>query len=152
VPFRPDRLKALREVKGLSQEQLGKLAGLSHSAIAKNESGRTLPGSEVLESLARALDCTIDYLHGLGPEYENPMTAAAQMAFEVAGSSLTVEQRERCRRVLRHPDAPRTTKAWVTFAEMLDHAIGSPTAALALVKTDPKPTPGRRHHTDSSVT
>jgi len=154
VPFRPDRLKALREAKGLSQEQLAAHAGLSHSLIAKSENGRNMPRSDALDKLAEALDCTIDYLHARGREYESAAKAAAHMAFDVFVSQrvLTDAQRERCHRALAHPDAPRTAGAWQSVAEMIDLAIGptSPTSALALVEgIPPKPKPmavARRRH------
>lgn len=138
MPFRPDRLKALRESKGLSQEQLGKRAGLNHSVVAKSENAKNSPRSEGLEKLAQALDCTIDYLHGRGPEYGSPTIAAGHMAFDifVVQDALTEEQRERCRRVLKHPDAPKTVEAWRSFLEMIEIAIGPrpPIASLALVE------------------
>jgi transcriptional regulator with XRE-family HTH domain len=140
VPFRPDRVKDLREAKGLSQQQLEKLAGLSHSAISKTEQGKTLPGSEVLDKLARALDCTIDYLHERGCEYSSPPVAAAHMAFNVfiAQENLTDDRRESCRRALRHTEAPRTAQAWRSFAEMLEAAIGpTPSSSLSLVEERP---------------
>lgn len=142
MPFRPDRLKDLREAKGLSQEQLGKQAGLSHSLIAKSESGKNLPRSDALDKLAGALDCTIDYLHERGPNYESPAVAAAHMAFDVfkAQQDLTDEQRERCRRALRHSDAPKTAQAWRSLAEMIELAIGpTSTRSLALVGRRLKP-------------
>ncbi|MGD0792181.1 MAG: helix-turn-helix transcriptional regulator [Terriglobales bacterium] len=136
MPFRPERLKNLREAKALSQDQLSKLAGLSQSVIAKSENGKNLPGSEALDKLARALDCTIDYLHGRGYEYGSPGAAAANMAFDVfvASQVLTDEQIARCRRALQHPDAPKTAKAWHSFAEMIELAMGpTSTTSLALV-------------------
>ena len=128
MPFRPDRLKALREAKGLSQEQLEKLAGVSHSMIAKSEKGKSLPGSETLDRLALALDATIDYLHGRGLEGVDPPTAAARMAFDVftRDPGLTDERRERCRSALAHADAPKTARGWRSFAEMLELAVGPP--------------------------
>lgn len=145
MPFRPDRLKALREAKGLSQEQLGKQAGLHHSVITKSENGKNAPRSQGLEKLAEALDCTIDYLHGRGKDYQSPTAAAAHMAFDVfvTQQDLTDEQRERCRRASRHVDAPKTAKAWRSFAEMIDLAIGpTSTTSIALVgerQLKPKP-------------
>jgi len=154
VPFRPDRLKALREAKGLSQEQLAKLAGLSHSLIAKSEHGKNLPRSDTLDKLAQALDCTIDYFHGRGREYENAETASATMAFDVFVSQrvLTDGQYERCRRALAHADAPRTTRAWQSFAEMIDLVVGPTSSTNALVPLEAhRPTPkpmavARRRH------
>jgi transcriptional regulator with XRE-family HTH domain len=152
MPFRPDLLGAIREAKGFSQQQLSALAGLSQSIVAKTESGKNSPGSEVLGKLAEALDCTADFLLGRGPEYETPRVAAAHMAFEVARSSLTDEQSEKCRRVLRHPEAPKTAKGWLAFAEMLVLAIEPQAAALALVKRGPKPAAGRRPRRNSGAT
>jgi|SRR2546425_5897149 len=154
MPFRPDLLRALREAKGLSQQQLSKGASLSQSVIAKCEKGKNLPGSEVLEKLAQALDCTMDYLHGRGYEYHSAPVAAAHMALDVvvAQGVLTDEQQERCRRALRHPDAPKTAQGWRSFAEMLNLAMGpaSSTATLALIREQrPKSKPmavARRHH------
>ena len=136
MPFRPDRLKALREAKNLSQEQLAELAGLSHSLIAKSESGKNSPRSDALDKLSRALDCTIDYLHGRGYEKHLPAVAAAQMAFDVfVTEGVSDEVCEKCRRIITHPDAPKTARAWRSFAEMLGLAIGptSSTNALSLV-------------------
>jgi transcriptional regulator with XRE-family HTH domain len=138
VPFRPDRLRALREAKGLSQEQLGEKAGLSHSLIAKSENGKNLPRSDALDKLAQALDCTMDYLHGRGHEYESAPVAAAHMALDVvvAQGALTDEQCKGCRRALRHPDAPKTAQVWRSFAEMLNLAVGpgSSITSLALIR------------------
>jgi transcriptional regulator with XRE-family HTH domain len=150
MPFRPERLKALRDAKALSQEQLSVLAGLSQSVIAKSENGKNLPGSEALDKLAAALDCTIDYLHERGHDYESPAVAAAHMAFDVfvTRQALTDEQYERCRRVLRHADAPKTAQAWLSFAEMVELAIGpASTTSLALVgdrRLKPKPIAAQR--------
>jgi len=139
VPFRPDRLKSLRDAKGLSQEQLGKIAGLCHSVIAKSEKGTNQPRSEALDKLAQALDCTIDYLHGRGPEYDNVNMAASQMAFDAAQPFLTDEQRKRCRRVLQHPEAPRTAQAWRSLAEMTELALGSTRQSAPLKLIDRRP-------------
>jgi len=154
VPFRPDRLKALRDAKGLSQEQLGKRSGLSHSIITKSEKGQNQPRSAALDKLAEALDCTMDYLHGRGRDYESPTVAAAHMAFDVfvRQQVLTDEQRERCHRALGHADAPRTAQGWRSFAEMLNLALGStsPATSLALIEEHrqrSKPMAiARRHH------
>jgi transcriptional regulator with XRE-family HTH domain len=141
MPIRPDRLKDLRDTKGLSQGQLSKLAGLSQSVIAKTENCRNSPGSDVLDKLAQALDCTTDYLLGRGPNYETPAIAATRMAFDVfiRQDDVTDEQRERCSRALRHQDAPNTAQAWRSFLEMMELAKGpiSPNTSLTLVEARP---------------
>lgn len=127
MPFQYDRLRGLRDSKGLSQPQLAGQAGLSQSVIAKTEAGSNTPGADVLEKLAEALECTTDYLLGRGPGFGNPAMAAAHMSLDVfiARQHLTDEQREACRRILQHPDAPRTSQAWRSLSEMLEMATAS---------------------------
>jgi transcriptional regulator with XRE-family HTH domain len=143
MAFRPDLLRGLRETKGFSQEKLAEIAGLSQSVITKAEQGKSVPGGDVLDKLASALDCTMDYLFGRGDaEYGGLPAAAAKMAFDVFArqASVTEQQRDRCRPALSHPDAPKTAKAWYALAEIIDLAIErvhpSP-ANLSVVKQPP---------------
>jgi len=58
-------LKALREERELSQDQLGKALGYkSHSIIAQWESGRMFPAIENLIAIANFFGVSIDYLVG----------------------------------------------------------------------------------------
>lgn len=59
------RLRLIREVRGLSQSELARSAEMQPSAIAHFESGRRLPSFENLRALAIALRCTADYLLGI---------------------------------------------------------------------------------------
>jgi transcriptional regulator with XRE-family HTH domain len=141
--FKPDRLRGLREIKGLSQEKLAEIASLSQSVIPKVEKGRSVPSGDVLEKLACALDCTMDYLYGRGDEYGDCTTAAAYMGFEVFARDpdVTEEQRDRCRRALKHPDAPKTANAWRSLAQMIDLATEPASlgpGSLTVVKQRPK--------------
>jgi transcriptional regulator with XRE-family HTH domain len=143
MSFKADRLRALRESKGFSQEKLAELAGVSQSVIPKAEKGKSVPSGDVLHKLSCALDCTMDYLYGRGDCYENVEMAASQMSFDafVRQEGVTNEQRERCRRVLQHADAPKTLNAWQSLVEMMDLAIGpmNPSSAtLTVVKHRPR--------------
>lgn len=60
----PERLRAAREKRGLSQESLAKRAGLQASAISHFETGGRRPSFDNLRRLADALDVTTDYLLG----------------------------------------------------------------------------------------
>lgn len=60
-----DILKELRISKGLSQMQLSKETGLSQSAIAKWELGKTEPTASAIITLAKFFDETTDYILGL---------------------------------------------------------------------------------------
>jgi transcriptional regulator with XRE-family HTH domain len=133
VPLRHDRFRALRDAKCLSQERLGQLANVAHSTIAKIEGGAT-PGADTLERLAMALDATTDYFYGRGFEDVDASVAAACMSFDVFAKDPKISNdiRERFRRVLSHPDAPKTARAWHSLAEMLDLFVEPiPTASPA---------------------
>ena len=59
-----DRLKELRIDKNLSQMQLALKTGLSQSAIAKWELGKTEPTAAAIITLAKFFNETTDYLLG----------------------------------------------------------------------------------------
>ena len=60
-----ERLKELRVAKGLSQMQLAKAVGISQSAIAKWELGKTEPTASAIILLATYFGETTDYLLGV---------------------------------------------------------------------------------------
>ena len=60
-----ERLKELRTWNGLSQMELAKKTGLSQSAIAKWELGKTEPTASALITLSRFFHESVDYLLGL---------------------------------------------------------------------------------------
>ena len=69
-------LRVARAVRGLSQGDLARRAGLAPSYISRIEGGNRQPGREALEALAGALDLPVavmellaapgDRLHGVG--------------------------------------------------------------------------------------
>ncbi|MCL2370775.1 MAG: helix-turn-helix transcriptional regulator [Firmicutes bacterium] len=59
------RLKELRQEKGLSAMALGKATGLSDAAILRWENDRADPLGENIIKLAKFFDVTTDYLLGL---------------------------------------------------------------------------------------
>jgi len=61
------RLNSLRRAKGLTQSQLGELAGISSAVVSKYETGRTPPLDAAI-NIARALGVSLDYLCGLSNE------------------------------------------------------------------------------------
>ncbi len=60
-----ERIKELRVSKGLSQMQLAQATGISQSAIAKWELGKTEPTVSAIIALAKYFDETSDYILGL---------------------------------------------------------------------------------------
>lgn len=51
-----DRLRALREARGLPQSEIERRTGLLRCYVSRVENGHTVPSIETLEKLARALE------------------------------------------------------------------------------------------------
>jgi transcriptional regulator with XRE-family HTH domain len=58
----PARVKELRQLRGLSRDQLAVAAGTSSHSVAKLEQGTRAPSLELAWRLARALGCSLDDL------------------------------------------------------------------------------------------
>jgi len=58
-----NNIKKLREVKGLSQEKLARLADVANNTLIKMESGENQnPTLDTLKKVAKALDVSVDDL------------------------------------------------------------------------------------------
>lgn len=60
-----ERLKELREEKGLTLSQLGKEIGISYVAIGRWEKKQRIPNIESLKIIAKYFGVSADYLIGL---------------------------------------------------------------------------------------
>ena len=61
----PERLKEIRESKGLTMAELSrKMGSISQSALSHYEAGTRKPGLEILMELAYFFNCSMDYLAG----------------------------------------------------------------------------------------
>jgi transcriptional regulator with XRE-family HTH domain len=60
-----ERLKELRTERKISQMELAKATGISQSAIAKWELGKTEPTASALIRLSEYFSETVDYLLGI---------------------------------------------------------------------------------------
>lgn len=58
------RLRDLRTKKGLRQEDVAKVAGVTPEAIGMYENNRREPKGEILRAIVSYLGTSIDYLHG----------------------------------------------------------------------------------------
>lgn len=56
------KIKGLRKEQGLSQGDLGKLAGIHEKLISKYENKRIVPTADTLKKIAQALNTSADYL------------------------------------------------------------------------------------------
>ena len=59
-----DRLKALREIKKWSREDLSKKLKISYSAVSKYETNVRFPDQEILKSISELFQVSTDYLLG----------------------------------------------------------------------------------------
>lgn len=57
-----ERIQELRRRKGLSQEQLAEILGVSRQAVSKWEGGQSLPEVEKLIAMSALFDVTVDYI------------------------------------------------------------------------------------------
>ena len=60
-----NRLKELRVEKGLSQDQLAKNVGLTHTAIGLWELGKRIPNLNAVIELAKFFGVTLNYIAGI---------------------------------------------------------------------------------------
>lgn len=60
-----ERLKELREIHGIEQAELAKIAGVSRTAMGKYENGEVIPKATSLIAIAKAYSVSVDWLCGL---------------------------------------------------------------------------------------
>ena len=63
-----NRIRALRQQKKITQDELGNIVNVQKSAISKYELGRAVPSTDVLKKLSEYFHVSIDYLLGLSEE------------------------------------------------------------------------------------
>ncbi len=64
ISIRPDRLRELRERRGLTQRELARLCGMGEAQISKYELAQIDPSGNYLKILADQLEVSVDYLMG----------------------------------------------------------------------------------------
>ena len=138
MPLDGRRMARLRKLKGnLKQADLARAVGATQTHVSDCEGGKE-PSVQLLEKIADAMDCTTDFLlHrsfvGVDDDEELFRAAVSRMAFDVfASDKLTDEQRDRCRKVIRHRAAPLTADDWRILSEQIDLAIGQTNGGSAL--------------------
>ncbi len=78
-----ERLKQLREQKGLTQEDLGKRLKLTKANISKYESNKLEPNLETINYLAGFFDVTTDYLLGRTHNRTEVLSELSEQELEV---------------------------------------------------------------------
>ena len=54
-----EKIKSIRKIKKISQQELGNMLGVSQAMIAQYENGKRIPKIETLIKIAEALDCEV---------------------------------------------------------------------------------------------
>lgn len=67
----PNRIKELREKRGLLGKDFAKVMGVESATITNWEKGNRFPKYDVLIKIADYFDCSIDYLLGRSDNYIN---------------------------------------------------------------------------------
>ena len=83
------RLRLARQARGLSQQQLAGVAGVTRQAVSAVESGHSDPSLRVALSLARALGMTVEALFGPG-EPGDPVLARPVAPVSAPGSRVAL--------------------------------------------------------------
>ena len=71
-----DRLRELREERGLSMKELGKKIGVSDAAVCKWENGIAEPKVSYILQLADFFECSTDFLLGRNDDYASTLSEA----------------------------------------------------------------------------
>ena len=86
-----ERIKALRQKHGLSQEKLAEQVGVSRQAVAKWEAGQSAPSTDNLFRLAEVLDTTVDLLLQKEPTSEDsPARQIYQLMKEAKENNIAI--------------------------------------------------------------
>src|SRR5204862_4587954 len=83
------RLRLARQARGLSQQQLAGVAGVTRQAVSAVESGHSDPSLRVALGLARALGVTVEELFGPG-ELGDPVLARPVAPVSAPGSRVAL--------------------------------------------------------------
>jgi transcriptional regulator with XRE-family HTH domain len=121
------RLKGLRDAKGLLQEQIADACDVAVSTVSRWEEGSMDPRRKSFRLLAQILEVSSSYLNGEVSDLENLDIAevAQRESFRLFAemSPLTLTQRRYLERLLPHGIGPRTVAEWKRFSMMLAVAL-----------------------------
>ncbi len=95
-----DKLKALREKAGLTQEQLAMQIGLSKSAISQYENQERIPSPIVVIKIASIFHVSTDYLFGIDKVERADLSGLTKDDIEII-ERMIVSMREKNEKIRR---------------------------------------------------
>lgn len=81
-----DRIRLLRTESHMTQEEFGRIFGISKPTVSFYEHGKSVPNDQIKTAIARYFGVSVDYLLGVtdSRELTNPTPVAAQRPAEAA--------------------------------------------------------------------
>lgn len=67
-----NRIRCLRQERGLTQDEFGKLFGIVKSTVSLYENGKSVPNDQIKTDMCRYFNVSMDYLLGLTDERAAP--------------------------------------------------------------------------------
>ena len=67
-----NRIRSLRQERGLTQDELGRLFGIVKSTVSLYENGKSVPNDQIKTEMCRHFNVSMDYLLGLTDERTAP--------------------------------------------------------------------------------
>lgn len=81
-----DRIRLLRTESHMTQEEFGRIFGISKPTVSFYEHGKSVPNDQIKTAIARYFGVSVDYLLGVtdSRELTNPTPSVAQRPVEAA--------------------------------------------------------------------
>lgn len=76
----PERLKQLRKEKGLTQVTLAEELGVSKGTVAMWETGKRMPGFDMLARISELFDKRVDYIIGTSDDHRSATLTEEEIA------------------------------------------------------------------------
>lgn len=72
-----ERIKKLREERGMTQEEFAEFCGVSRLSILRYENGSSIPNRTASEKISKACSVTVDFVLGRSPEKDESPNQSA---------------------------------------------------------------------------
>ena len=113
-------IKELRKGKGLTQEQVSELVGVSLQTVRRWEWGETMPNSKLLSDLAKVLDTTPERLLDSNTEEDSRSEKTLYPILKNTGTALVYERNG------ERMELPPTKEGYEIFREIAARMTASP--------------------------
>lgn len=87
-----EKIKNLREEKGLSREKFGALINIAGNSVYRIENGLNLPDAKTLLNISKTLDVSIDYLLGVSEIRSIQKESSYEIPYDIKQKLLKLEK------------------------------------------------------------